>query len=209
MKIAVFGGLGKLGSAIIENLKDLYDFAVFDSKNGNANCNFADFDLVIDASTHQNSVVLAKACMLAKTPLLVCATGHTKKELLALEKLKKQTKIEICPNLSRGVNTIVEWLENARFDNCKISIFERHHTQKKDSPSGTALWLKKAANKIDCSPEIVSSRFGDDVGTHVITLDMPHEQITIIHKAKDRLVFALGAKYKIENLLRENSDHEN
>ena len=209
MIIAVIGSGRKLGSAICKELEKNNKLLKFDKEDNFGIVQLKQADIAVDASVHTNTLAVAQCCAISKIPLLVCTTGHTKSEIKKIEKLKKQTKICMCPNLSVGINKIVEWLENSKFENCKVSIFERHHINKKDAPSGTALWLKNVVSHIDNNPEIVSSRFGDDVGTHVVTLDMPHEQITIIHKAKDRSVFALGAKYKIENFLKENSAHEN
>jgi len=208
-KIALFGGLGKLGSAIASKLKNYYDFEIFDTKNGKTTCNFADFDLVIDASHHTNTNILARACAKAKTPLLVCATGHTKQELSQIENCKTQTPIEICPNLSFGISAINNWLNSTTFEHCNVSIFEQHHAGKKDFPSGTAIMLENTCKAFANTVEVVSSRFGDEIGTHVVTLDMPTEQIIICHKAKNRDAFAAGAKYKIEQIIREHNSHEN
>lgn len=204
MKIAVVGGLGKLGSAIINNLKDCYSFEAFDTKNNNVNLKCKYFDFIIDASCHTNTFVLAKKCANEKKPLLVVCTGHTEKELQAIINLNKKTTIKFCPNLSYGINVINSWLDKTTFADCNVNIFERHHTQKKDAPSGTALALEKICKKFAKSIEIVCSRFGDDIGTHVITIDMPFEQIIVSHHAKSREAFASGAKFQIEQTIKEH-----
>lgn len=76
------------------------------------------------------------------------------------------------------------------FDHPEFLISETHHTQKKDSPSGTALswerWLGQPAI-------IRSERRGDVVGTHTLTLKTEYETITLQHEAKNRSLFASGA----------------
>lgn len=204
MKIAVVGGLGKLGSSIVENLRTQYEVFAIDTKCKNQDFDAKKFDLVVDASCHTNSTQLAKKCAQACVPLLVCATGHTSDELREIEKYMTSTTIRFCPNLSYGINVIASWLKNAQFEDACVSIFERHHTHKKDTPSGTAIMLGELCEKFAKSVEIVSSRFGNDVGTHSITIDTNEEQIVICHHAKSRKAFALGAKYQIEDLLGEH-----
>ena len=73
-------------------------------------------------------------------------------------------------------------------------IFERHHAQKKDAPSGTAIALQKAiASASGTELEITSFREGDVVGMHELTLDSPNDTIYLCHDAKSRRGFAEGA----------------
>lgn len=204
MKIAVVGGLGKLGSSIVEILKNQYEIFAIDTKCKNQDFDAKNFDLVVDASSHTNTPLLAKKCAQTCVPLLVCATGHTSDELHEIEKYMTSTTIKFCPNLSYGINVIACLLGEAKFENARVSIFERHHTSKKDAPSGTAIMLGELCKKFAKSVEIVSSRFGDDVGTHSITIDTNEEQIIICHHAKSRKAFAIGAKYHIEKILKEH-----
>jgi 4-hydroxy-tetrahydrodipicolinate reductase len=76
--------------------------------------------------------------------------------------------------------------------NAKIS--ERHHTEKKDAPSGTAVTIQKIlAENGGQTPEITSIREGDTVGTHVMFLDSEFDSMMLVHDAKSRLGFAEGA----------------
>lgn len=205
MNIAVVGGLGKLGSSICQNLKDKgYFVDAFDYKNNTCICDYSKYDCAIDASTHTNSVLTAKNCAKQQVPLLVCATGHTKSELKQIEKYSSQTTIKLCPNLTVGINTICNWIEQCFFDNAEICIFERHHKHKKDSPSGTALMLESKIAKYAKKIEMLSSRLGEDLGTHNILIDLPYEQIEICHKVKSRLAFAEGAQKMVEKIVLEH-----
>jgi 4-hydroxy-tetrahydrodipicolinate reductase len=79
-------------------------------------------------------------------------------------------------------------------------IIERHHTEKKDAPSGTAIALRgQMQPELSANPnrkdkiEITSIREGDAVGQHVIILDSPDDTMMLVHDAKSRRGFALGA----------------
>jgi 4-hydroxy-tetrahydrodipicolinate reductase len=73
-------------------------------------------------------------------------------------------------------------------------IFERHHAQKKDAPSGTALQLQGLIREASGKElEIISFREGEVVGMHEIVLDSPHDTIYLCHDAKSRRGFAEGA----------------
>jgi len=71
---------------------------------------------------------------------------------------------------------------------------ERHHAQKKDKPSGTAVTLQKILESASGqSVEIASVREGDIVGMHLVMLDSANDTILLTHDAKSRLGFASGA----------------
>jgi len=73
-------------------------------------------------------------------------------------------------------------------------IFERHHAQKKDAPSGTAITLQKAIEQVSgVELEITSFREGDVVGMHEVVLDSVGDRIYLCHDAKSRRGFAEGA----------------
>ena len=73
-------------------------------------------------------------------------------------------------------------------------IFERHHAQKKDAPSGTAVTLQKIIRDASGKElEIISFREGDVVGMHEIVLDSPNDTIYLCHDSKSRRGFAEGA----------------
>ena len=73
-------------------------------------------------------------------------------------------------------------------------IFERHHAQKKDAPSGTAATLQKIIRDASGKElEITSFREGDVVGMHEIVLDSPNDTIYLCHDSKSRRGFAEGA----------------
>jgi len=73
-------------------------------------------------------------------------------------------------------------------------IFERHHAQKKDAPSGTAITIQNIARQCGGQElEIVSFREGDVVGMHEVAFDSPNDRIYLCHDAKSRRGFGEGA----------------
>ena len=100
-------------------------------------------------------------------------------------------------NFSVGVNLFFEIIKTAaaalRLDySGKVS--ETHHVQKLDAPSGTAMMLQRLIQEAGYPQlEISSSREGEVVGIHELTLDSLNDTITLRHDAKSRRGFAEGA----------------
>ena len=74
-------------------------------------------------------------------------------------------------------------------------IHERHHSAKKDAPSGTALMLKAAMKDAgyERAIDVSSARAGAAPGIHAVGFDGPSDVITLTHEVRDRAVFARGA----------------
>ena len=104
-------------------------------------------------------------------------------------------------NFSPGANAVFALAHRAgelfaRFPQYAAGIEERHHAQKKDAPSGTALRIASelksgSGGKLD--PPIVSSRVGSEFGLHTLFFDSPDDLIEISHRARGREGFARGA----------------
>jgi len=89
------------------------------------------------------------------------------------------------------------------------SIMERHHAQKKDAPSGTAVVMQRLVEQVaGKKPEITSLREGETVGLHVMLLDSPADTIMLTHDAKNRRGFALGAVRAAEWLAGKKGFYE-
>jgi 4-hydroxy-tetrahydrodipicolinate reductase len=131
------------------------------------------------------------------------------------------------PNFSLGVALVVRALRGMlplldRLDGYDAAVHEAHHTGKLDSPSGTALRLAEEivgglARKTHVDAEtqhgaiapdalhVTSQRVGHVFGDHTVTLDSAVDQIEIVHRAKDRRAFALGAVVAAEWLAGDGS----
>ncbi len=155
-------------------------------------------DVVIDFTTPHAVLENIQACLSCGKNMVVGTTGWYE-EIPAVQKLveDKRTGFIYAANFSVGVNLFFEVaktaaaaLEHQYFG----QIFERHHAQKKDAPSGTAVALQKVvASASGTELEITSFREGDVVGMHEITLDSPNDTIYLCHDAKSRRGFADGA----------------
>ncbi len=111
-------------------------------------------------------------------------------------------------NFSPGANIVFALAQRAgalaaRFPQYAAGMEERHHSQKKDAPSGTALRIAAAVKtgsggKLD--PPIVSSRVGSEFGLHTLFFDSADDLIEISHRARSREGFARGAVMAAEML---------
>ena len=112
------------------------------------------------------------------------------------------------PNFSIGVNLFFEMVRQAAklvatYDHFDPFLIERHHRQKLDAPSGTALRLLADLRDAfaERTPAPVSVRAGYLPGTHEVGFDSPAETITLTHTARNREGFAEGAVLAAEKLL--------
>lgn len=155
-------------------------------------------DAVIDFTSPHAVLENIEACVNGGKNMVVGTTGWYE-EITTVRKWVegRGTGFLYAANFSVGVNLFFEVaraaaaaLEHQYFG----QIFERHHAQKKDAPSGTAIALQKAiASASGTKLEITSFREGDVVGMHELTLDSPNDTIYLCHDAKSRRGFAEGA----------------
>ncbi len=172
-------------------------------------------DVIIDFSTAAAIDSLLTYCEKTHTPLVLCSTGLSETQLDRVERLAKESAVLISANMSLGINVLLKLLKNVTktlYDNgFDIEIVEKHHNQKLDAPSGTALALadvmkdelddisynlnrteirkKRDKNEIGIS----SVRGGTIVGEHEVIFAGTDEVIEIKHTAYSRAIFAKGA----------------
>ncbi len=201
--IAVVGAKGKMGSSLCKKLQKNYeiieidiDFPLNNAKNA---------DLVVDFAGADSSVLSAKFCSDQNIPLIIGSTGQTEKQTKLINKYSKKTPILVCKNLSVGIflqKKISELILN--IIDPSITIFEKHHAEKKDSPSGTACELKEfIEEKYDGKVSVLSERGGKEIGTHHIDFYFGDELISVSHSAFSRDAFACGAVLACEYMLKQ------
>ena len=199
-------GRGKTGSLVAEVARERRHHVrtLDENENANAAALTPDFlapsDVVIDFTTPSAVVPNAEACIRAGKNMVVGTTGwYDHLPRLREMVLSAQTGFLFGPNFSIGVNL---FFEVARAAGAALEheysgqIFERHHAQKKDAPSGTAITLQKILREAggkEKELEIVSFREGDVVGMHEVVLDSPNDRIYLCHDGKSRRGFAEGA----------------
>lgn len=170
-------------------------------------------DVLIDFTTPAAAVANAEACIRAKKNLVVGTTGwYEQLPRLREMVISAKTGFLYGSNFSIGVNLFFEIVATAgaalKYD-YSGQIFERHHAQKKDAPSGTAITLQKIVRESGGQEvEIVSFREGDAVGMHELVFNSSGDGIYLCHDAKSRLGFAEGAVRAAEWLAAKTGFYE-
>jgi 4-hydroxy-tetrahydrodipicolinate reductase len=177
--------------------------------------NLQTIDAVIDFTTPNCVLANIKACVAAGKNMVVGTTGWYG-ELGQVRKLVEahSTGFVYSPNFSIGVNLFFEIARAsaaALHHDYSGQIFERHHADKKDAPSGTAITIQKLIRESgadNADLEIVSFREGDVVGMHEIVFESPADRIYLCHDAKSRRGFAEGAVRAAEWLAGKKGFHD-
>lgn len=228
IKVLMHGCNGKMGRIITDLVKgddnvviaagvDGYtalpnEYPVFESIE---KCN-VDVDVIIDFSNAKAVDGLLSYCVEKKVPVILCTTGLSEDQLEMVRAASGQVAVLKSANMSLGINLLmkmlkdaVKVLEPAGFD---IELIEKHHNQKVDAPSGTALALADSIReeldseyvyKYDRSQVrekrdkkeigISAVRGGTIVGEHEVIFAGADEVIEFKHTAYSRAVFGKGA----------------
>ena len=172
-------------------------------------------DVVLDFSSPKVLSTLLAYCKSKEVPLVVATTGYDEAQQDAIRQASDSIPIFQSGNLSLGINLLMDLVRRASAvlgENFDVEIIERHHNQKVDAPSGTALMLyNAAADALPYAPTPVYDRHetrvkrdrheiglhavrgGTIVGEHEVLFAGHHEVITLSHSAGSREVFAAGA----------------
>ena len=169
-------------------------------------------DVVIDFSNHAATAQVTEYCVKRNLPVIVATTGQTPEELALIDAAAKAVPVFLSANMSLGVALLADLAKKAAavFPDADIEIIEKHHNQKLDVPSGTALLLARRIREARPGAEFVigrhengkrtkaeigihSLRLGNEVGTHEIIIATGSETITLKHEAENRSLFAQGA----------------
>jgi 4-hydroxy-tetrahydrodipicolinate reductase len=176
-----------------------------------------DADVAIDFTLPAASIVHARICREQNCALVIGTTGHDAAQRAELEQIARAIPLVLAPNMSVGVNVLFRLAElaaRALDEGFDAEIFEAHHRNKVDAPSGTALGLGKAVAQgrgVDLEKVADYARHGetgvrkrgnigfsvvrggDIVGDHRLIFAGAGEQIELAHHAQDRSGFARGA----------------
>ena len=226
IKILLNGCCGKMGRTIIEASKDFSNIEIvagidkFIDNNLNIkifqyiNEVNIDYDVLIDFSRADALLDLLNFSIKNNKPIVLCSTGYSDEDLKLIYEKSKLIPLFKSSNMSLGINLISSLLKKIvplLYNNYDIEIIEKHHNQKVDSPSGTAILLadaikesiheetkyiygrsghsKREKNEIG----IHAIRGGSIVGDHDVIFAGNGEIIELSHKALSREVFAVGA----------------
>lgn len=173
-------------------------------------------DVIIDFSNAAAVDGLLDYCVDKQVPVVLCTTGLSDAQLEKVSETAKKVAILKSANMSLGINTLMELLRKAALvfapAGYDMEIVEKHHNQKLDAPSGTALALADSMNealdnaytyKYDRSQErakrdpkeigISAVRGGNIVGEHEVIFAGMDEVIEFKHTAYSKGVFGKGA----------------
>ncbi|SFS34421.1 4-hydroxy-tetrahydrodipicolinate reductase [Brevundimonas viscosa] len=210
------GRMGRAVSAVLDAREDVVVAARFD-RGETPDVSLC--DVIIDFSTAEASVELARTCAARGGPALVIgSTGLSPEQEGEILKASEKIAIVRSGNFSLGVNILIGLVQHAaqRLDaaDWDIEIAEAHHRRKVDAPSGTALMLGEAAAEgrgqdlpdLRAAPwdgitgprpvgkiGFSSVRAGGIVGEHTVMFASDDEVLTLSHSAIDRALFAKGA----------------
>ncbi len=185
-------------------------------------------DVIIDFSFHAAIDSILDFAIKNRIPVVIATTGFTDEEKVLLDKAGDDIPVFRSANMSIGVNLLCQLAKNAaRFlPDFDIEIIEKHHNQKVDSPSGTALMIadeissvlpgkmqyvhgregicgKRTKNEIG----IHAIRGGTIVGEHDVVFAGHMETVTISHSAGSREILANGAICAAEFLIKQPAGH--
>ncbi|ABR31710.1 dihydrodipicolinate reductase [Thermosipho melanesiensis] len=203
MKFGVIGYKGKMGKLITKTFSNRgHNCVLFVDKDEIEQIDIP--EVIVDFSLKDALDKTINLCKKNKSNLVIGTTGFSNEDLEKLQKLSKEVALIQSYNFSLGVNIIVEILNklNNILKDWDCEIFEIHHSQKKDKPSGTALMFKDALKK---EVNINSSRLGGIPGDHTIFFANQGELISISHRTISREVFALGALKAAEWILNKKN----
>lgn len=215
----ISGARGRMGRAVSQVLDAREDVVVAARFDRGETPDLKLCDVIIDFSTPEASVDLAKACAERGGPALVIgSTGLSPEQDAELEAAAEKIAIVRSGNFSLGLNILIGLVEHAaqRLDgrDWDIEVLETHHRRKVDAPSGTALMLGEAAangrgrdlEDLKTAPYdgitgprepgkigFASLRAGGVIGEHTVLFGSDDELLTLSHSAIDRSLFAKGA----------------
>ncbi|MDE0427986.1 MAG: 4-hydroxy-tetrahydrodipicolinate reductase [Candidatus Poribacteria bacterium] len=197
----VVAGMSETGIAITSELDDVIESA----------------DVVIEFSSPGATVQHLRQVVAADKAMVIATTGYTPDELATINALASQIRCVMAPNMSLGVNVMIQALEliaKALGDDYNIEVIEAHHNHKADAPSGTALRLAETVAtalgrdltevgvygrhgivgaRTQQEIGIHAVRGGDIAGDHTVLFATEGEQLSVVHRAHSPEAFAKGA----------------
>lgn len=177
----------------------------------------ADADCLIDFTRPEGTLTHLQACLKHDTKCVIGTTGFTEQGKQAIQAAAQKIAIVFAPNMSVGVNATLRLLDmaarllNSGYD---VEVFEAHHRNKVDAPSGTALamgetvaaaWDEKLDDIADWARHGETGareggrigfsvvRGGDIVGDHTVYFCGEGERIEITHRSSSRATYAQGS----------------
>ena len=231
INLAITGCMGRMGQKLIKSSKFDKRFkvvALTENKRINRKINgikptfnsteaFDKANVIIDFSVPKCTLSVLKIAVKLKKRVVIGTTGFTKKQEKIIKNYSKKIPILKAGNMSLGVNLLMHLTEIAArsLDKSFLSkIYEIHHKNKIDYPSGTALmlgegiangknkklnnilgkrYLNKSTFPYSKKININSIRKGSVIGKHEVNFSSGKEVVTLNHESFDRALYSEGA----------------
>jgi 4-hydroxy-tetrahydrodipicolinate reductase len=212
-RFGIFGHSGKMGQALISCYQNFINLEYKVLKRDFKIEETLDLDFIIDFTTPDASLNLVRTLKETKAFIVCGTTGFSKNEMQEMQEFSKKIRILYSANFSIAIFKILKILKelSVEFNNFDAEILEKHHSLKKDAPSGTALLFGKTIaesrglnfedvktierNNRRKNGEIgfASVRQGLIAGFHEVSFASNDERIWIGHEAFNKNIFANGA----------------
>src|SRR6056300_209042 len=203
LNLFVNGISGKMGSSILNQVSKIENVSIIDS--------IIDCNVVVDFSRPESSMNIIKKCIENKKPIVIGTTGFNDEQLQTIKEASQVIPVSLSYNMSKGIfflkKSIKDFLHKNQH-NFECVIHEVHHTEKVDSPSGTAIELEKTiqnndTNKIISSICIESKRVFGVNGIHEVRFFNNNDSIVFKHEALSRNIFSEGALAIAKSILKK------
>lgn len=227
-KIIMLGCNGRMGQMITDMVKQddectiVAGIDIVDNRDNGypvytklADCD-VEADAIIDFTSATDFESRMDYAVDKQIPIIECSTGLSEEQMDYLKKASEKVAVLKSANMSLGINLLMKLLKEAAVklagDGFDVEIVEKHHNQKLDAPSGTALALADSINEaMDDRYEYIYDRSqvrqkrdkkelgisavrgGTIVGEHDVIFAGTDEVITFKHTAYSRAVFAKGS----------------
>lgn len=236
INVLINGYTGKMGQEVATLIHDSHSFILIGGiaktiSNSNL-CNiFTHYsqipskpDVVIDFSSPTGTFNILEYCKKRKVPLVIATTGFTSEQNNKILAISKYIPIFKSANMSYSIAVLCNLLGKLvnLLPNSEIEILETHHSQKLDSPSGTAIMLADSLNKgsnykytynfnrnnsyrkrLNNEIGFSSMRGGNIVGEHSVFFFENNEKIELKHIAYSRKIYAEGALKAAEYIVNQ------
>ncbi|MDR2645972.1 MAG: 4-hydroxy-tetrahydrodipicolinate reductase [Holosporaceae bacterium] len=194
MKIGIVGITGRIGSLLLKIIPDA-------EKNGGISSITSSeklievvgsSDVLIDFSTPSCTLNVMAVASTSKVPIISGTTGFSEKDFKRVREFSQIIPLLHSSNFSVCIHLMAIFIDRCAniLSDFDFSIIEKHHRRKKDSPSGTALFLAKQTSK---NAQIVSLREGNIFGEHTCDFAGENEILSMTHHVFNPEVFATGA----------------
>lgn len=240
MRLIINGAGGRMGQTLLSLIENNENYTLAascsmefdtDSEKGIYK-NISEFDgeadCIIDFSNHLATKDVTEYAVKRNIPLVVATTGQTAEELTMIKEASESIPLFYSQNMSLGVAVLscLAKITAKAFPEADIEIIEKHHNQKLDVPSGTAILLADSIKSVkdDCEYNIGrheygkrkkneigihAIRMGGEVGTHEIIFAMGSQVLTLKHEAENRSLFAEGALSAASFLIKQEKGFYN